>query len=129
RVEHDSRCLERTDVKGYHTAKTVLLSSREGMLRMRRRARIVNPLHLRMLFQKRRHRATGFIVLLHAQRECFCAAEDKPGVERRKDRSRTVLYETDPIRVFFVVQYHDAADAVRMAIQVLGCRVDHDVNT
>src|ERR1044071_2981599 len=36
RLEHDSRCRKRTDVKRYHTAKPMLLSSRQSMLRMRR---------------------------------------------------------------------------------------------
>ena len=81
-----------------------------------------------MLFEKRRDRAARLVVLLHAQRQRLGAAHHQPGIERRKNCAGAVLNKPDPGRVVFVVQYHRAADAVGMSIQILGGRVDHDVD-
>src|ERR1041384_8445989 len=83
RLQHGPRSRERAYIKRHHAAKTVLLSSRERVLRMGGRTRIINFLHFRMLFQKGCDRTPGFVMLLHPQREGLRAAQHEPRVKRR----------------------------------------------
>ena len=81
-----------------------------------------------MLFQKCGNCTARFVVLFHAQRQRLGAAHDEPGVERRKNRARTVLNEADPVCILFIVKDYDAADAIGMTVEILGRRMDHDID-
>ena len=82
-----------------------------------------------MFFKKRRHGATRFVVLFHAQRQRLGAAHYEPGIEGRKNRTGAVLNKPDPIGVLFVVEHDDAADAIRVSVEILGGRMDHDIHS
>ena len=81
-----------------------------------------------MFFQKGGDCAPRLIVLLHSQRQRLRAAHHEPGIERRQDRTGAVLHKADPVRVFFVVQNNNAADAVGVAVEILRRRVHDDVD-
>ena len=67
-------------------------------------------------------------MLFHAQGECLRAAHHEPGIERGKNRPGAVLHEPDPLGIVFVVQNHNPADAVRVAVQIFRSRVHDDID-
>src|SRR5437588_12893981 len=77
-LEYSPRRLERSHLKRNHAAETALLSLCQYILGMRCRAWIINLVYPRMLFQERRHRAPGLIMLLHTQRQGLGATHDEP---------------------------------------------------
>src|SRR6266581_361878 len=78
RFEHRSGSLKRAYLKRNHSAKATLLPLGESMLRMRRRAGVINPVYFWMFFKKGRDRPARFVVLFHAQRKRLCAAYHQP---------------------------------------------------
>jgi hypothetical protein len=70
-------------------------------------------------------------VPLHAQRQCLHAAQNEEAVERAGDRADRVLQEAEPLaqrrQPIAAADDGDAADHVRVAVEVLRRRVDDDV--
>ena len=64
-------------------------------------------------------------MLRHPQRQRLGAAQHQPRVERAEDRARGVLHEPQPLDVLVARGDDHAADAVAVAVQVLG-RAVHD---
>ncbi|MNU92512.1 hypothetical protein D3C71_824310 [compost metagenome] len=109
-------------------AVTVHLLARQRMLRVRGQARVDHLLHCRVLFQPlcQRHRVGA--VRLHAQRQGLQATQRQEAVERALHATHRVLQEGHLLGQFGVVTDHDhATDHVRVAIEVLGGRVQHQV--
>src|SRR5438270_13207014 len=98
------------------------------MLFVRERAGVVKLLDLRVLFEEGGDTSARRVVLLHAHGERLRAAQGQPRVEGREYRARAVLYELKPLGVALVIQHDHAADAVRVAVQILRRRVDDDVH-
>jgi hypothetical protein len=67
------------------------------------------------------------VVLLHPQRQRLGAAQDEPGIEGAQDRALGVLDEPQPVDVVVAHGDDDAADAVAVAVEVLGGAVGHQV--
>ena len=66
-------------------------------------------------------------MLLHAQRQRLGAAQDQPGIERSEDRAGGVLHELQPLDVVVARGDDDAADAVAVAVEVLGRAVGDQI--
>src|SRR6185295_7533376 len=94
---------------------------------MTREAGVDHACDLRMLLEKGRdvHRVAA--VALHPDGECLDAAQGEEGVERTRYAADGVLEEGKLLLVSGIPQYGGAADDVRVAVQVLGGRVHHDV--
>src|SRR4030095_9942327 len=129
RFEYRSRRFERSNVECHHPAEPALLFSCECVLRVRNGTRIVNFSHFWVLLEKRRDRAARLVVLLHSQGQGLRTPHDQPGVERRQDCADTILHKPDPVSVGFVVEYHHTTATIRVNGQILGSRVNDDINT
>src|SRR5688572_33270914 len=67
-------------------------------------------------------------MLFHPEGQRLRAAHHEKRVERRKNRAGTVLDKSNPIRILFIIQHHDAANAIRMTAEVLGGWMDHNID-
>ncbi len=102
----------------------------EFVLRVRGQARVVDARHLRLMLQPLRQVQRVAAVAFHAQGQGFHAAQGEEGVERPGNRADRVLQKTQALGQFRIVPDHrDATDHIGVAVQVLGGRVHHDVET
>ena len=97
------------------------------MLGVRFEARIVYALHPRMLLEPVGDAAAIRIVLPHPHRERLGAARGEPAVERARNSAGGILNESDALGDVVAARDQHAADHVRMSIQVLRGRMEHDV--
>src|SRR5580692_9189738 len=73
--------------------------------------------------------AATAIVLLHAHRQRLNSAQHQPALERRENRSRDFLYESQLFGLFRASADYDASETVAMAVQEFGGRMHHHVST
>src|SRR5205814_5717620 len=84
------------DLDADHAAETLHLSSREVVLRVGTHARVVHALDSGMLLEPFGDPPAVRIVLAHAQRQRFGAAQCQPAVEWTGHRTRRILDEAEP---------------------------------
>src|SRR5947208_11829796 len=97
------------------------------MLRVGHEPGVVHPFDTRMLGQKVGDYPPVSIMSLHAYRQCLSPAKHKKRVERREYRPDAVLDEPDPLSILFIVQSHEAANAIGVSVQVFRGRMDNNV--
>ncbi len=115
---------------GDDAAEAGHLAFRERMLRVRGKAGVNDLFDRRVGFQPLRKRQGVFAVRTHAQREGLEAAQGEEAVERALDAADGVLQERHLLGELGVVANdRDAADHVRVAVEILGGRVHDDVRT
>jgi SufS family cysteine desulfurase len=116
---------------GDHAAEATHLSLCQRMLRMRGEAGVADPPDFWLHFQPGGEFLRILAVSLHAHVEGFDAAQRKVAVERAGNGTDGVVQELESFEMFgvaFVAADHgDAADHVRVAVEILGTRMDDDV--
>ncbi len=112
-----------------HAAETAHLPPRQLVLGMAGQAGIDHPFDFWMPLQPGGDVQGVGTVPLHAQRQGFQAAQDHEAVERAGDRADGVLQVTQPLGQLPATTYRYAADDIGMAVQVLGRRMDDDIET
>jgi hypothetical protein len=104
------------------------LPSRERVLRMGIEPGIDHALDFRAPLQPARHGQPAGVVALHAQCQGLDAAQGEKAVEGPGHRADRVLQERELLGQSGIAHRNDhAAHHVRMAVQVLGGGVHHDV--
>ena len=126
-LDEAPRPLQAPELQTDHAPEPLHLAARELVLRVRRQAGVVNPLHLGMVREPLGDAAAVRVVLPHAERERLGAAQREPAVERPRHRARRVLDEPDALGQVVAVHDHHPPHHVAVAVQVLGGRVQHDV--
>ena len=67
---------------------------------------------------------------LHSQRESFQTAEHQEAVERAGNRADRVLQKPHSVAEFLVFSDHGhTANHIGMAVQILGCGMNHQIKT
>ena len=117
----------RAKVDGDHATEAGHLPRGERVLRVRREPGVDHALLTDPLREPRGHGAPVDVVLAHAQVQRLRAAQHEPRVERPGHRARRVEDELQPCAEVVVVEDGDAADEVRVAVEVFGRRVPDDV--
>ena len=75
------------------------------------------------------YRRSVLCVAVHAYGQGLDAAQHKEAIQRAGHRTHRVLQEGQPIVQLTRAHYDRASDHIRVAAQVLGRRVDHQVRT
>ena len=106
--------------KGDNAAKPALLPFRQLMLRVRRQARIINPLDGRLCLQPLRQVQGCFAVRPHPQAQGFQSLEKHPGVERTHGGSGGAEKAVNIHPYPLLIADHGPADAAALPIQIFG---------
>ena len=91
--------------------------------------RIDHPLFAEPLQQPRRDGATVEVMLLHAQRQGFGAAQGKPRVKWSGDGTGRVENKLEPIGQIILKYHRQPADHIRVTVDVLRGGMPDDVGT
>src|ERR1700720_2054873 len=109
------------------------LATSQRVLRVRRKSRITDLPDFRMLLKPGGQGEGVGTMALHPQRQRFQTAHSQETVERTGDRANRILEKSQPLdhwrEVGPIAHHRDTAYDVRVAIEILGRRVDHEVES
>src|SRR5437879_5596560 len=128
-LDEAPRPLQAPELQADHAAEPFHLAAGELVLRMRRQAGVIDPLHLGMVREPLGDAASVDVVLTHAEPPSLGAAQRQPAAERPRHAARRVLDEPDALGQVVAVHDQHPPHHVAVAVQVLGGRVQHDVGT
>jgi hypothetical protein len=112
-----------------HCAGLRLLARGKFGLRMRSQSREVHPRHLRLTLQPFGQPLSGGTLRVHAHDQCLEPLQEHPGIERRQTRTAGAQHGQQLIAYERARSEHRAPENAALTIEVLGRRVNHQVDT
>ena len=115
------------DERDHGAAAARLLRHRQLVLRMRREARVVDALDLRLALEPGREDVRPLALCAHPDRQRLEALQHDPGVERRQRHAGTPHDRHETLVDDALGRADRAGDDPALPVEVLGAGVDHQV--
>ncbi len=108
-------------------SKASLLASRDLVARMGWQPRVVNALHIGLLFQPLRQAHRVAAMMIETRMQSPQAAQCHEAIERRTSDPKTVRPPDELLMQPLVTRHDSSADHVAVTVQVLGRRVNDQI--